>query len=37
MMVGGEEWGTSEDEELDLRLHPLLRRDETSEREKSQF
>ena len=30
MMVGGEEWVTSEDEELERRLHPLLRLDEMS-------
>ena len=29
MMVGGEEWRTSEEEELDRRLHPLLRREDT--------
>jgi hypothetical protein len=33
MMVGGEEWVTSEDEELERRLHPLLRRDEMSGKE----
>ena len=32
MMVGGEEWVTSEDEELERRLHPLLRLDEMSEK-----
>jgi hypothetical protein len=32
MIVGGDECGASEDEELDRRLHPLLRREEMSEK-----
>jgi hypothetical protein len=34
MIVGGDECGASEDEELDRRLHPLLRREEMSEKKK---
>jgi hypothetical protein len=34
MIVGGDECGASEDEELDRRLHPLLRREEMSEKER---
>ena len=34
MIVGGEEWVTSLEDELERRLHPLLRRDDMSEKNK---
>ena len=37
MIVGGEEWVTSLEDELERRLHPLLRRDDMSEKNKKKL